>query len=300
MARELNHDEAFGALDAAALDALDPPEREAVLAHVARCETCREELSSLRATATNLAFAAPLATDAAMSWAATRDRIRSRLMARAAADAEASRAERSSSAPIARPEPRLAPSSSRGRRRVVDIGAWRPAEWVAVAATVLFLTSAGFLAGAMRDRRALRDALRIEAALADRAGASNESMRALLAARDSLIAGITGRDVAVVQLASAAARAPNAMMFWNRTRNTWTFVAHDLPAPRPGRVYQLWLVTPTAKVSAGTFMPTNGEAMVRATYPLARDSLREVAVSDEPAGGMPQPTGGIVVVGMMR
>jgi anti-sigma-K factor RskA len=37
--------------------------------------------------------------------------------------------------------------------------------------------------------------------------------------------------------------------------------------------------------------------MVRATYALARDSLRAVAVTDEPAGGMPQPTGQFVVIG---
>jgi hypothetical protein len=56
-------------------------------------------------------------------------------------------------------------------------------------------------------------------------------------------------------------------------------------------------VTPTAKISAGTFTPDNGEAMVRATFALARDSLRAVAVTDEPAGGMPQPTGQYVVLG---
>jgi anti-sigma-K factor RskA len=44
-------------------------------------------------------------------------------------------------------------------------------------------------------------------------------------------------------------------------------------------------------------MPQDGEAMVRATYGLARDSLRAVAVTDEPAGGMPQPTGQFVVFG---
>ena len=87
-------------------------------------------------------------------------------------------------------------------------------------------------------------------------------------------------------------------MFWDHSRNAWTLVAHNLPMPRAGRTYQLWLMTPTSKISAGTFMPEhNGEAMVRATYALARDSLRAVAVTDEPAGGMPQPTGSYVVVG---
>ena len=39
------------------------------------------------------------------------------------------------------------------------------------------------------------------------------------------------------------------------------------------------------------------DAVVRATYPLARDSLQAIAVTEEPAGGVPQPTGAMVVAG---
>jgi hypothetical protein len=56
--------------------------------------------------------------------------------------------------------------------------------------------------------------------------------------------------------------------------------------PKSGRTYQLWLVTPTAKINAGTFMPKpDGEVMMRATYAMAGDSLAAVAVTDEPMGG---------------
>jgi len=57
-------------------------------------------------------------------------------------------------------------------------------------------------------------------------------------------------------------------------------------------------VTAGAKISAGTFAPgINGEAIVRAVYPLSRDSLKAVAVTDEPAGGVAQPTGPFVIIG---
>ena len=86
-------------------------------------------------------------------------------------------------------------------------------------------------------------------------------------------------------------RAPFARMFWDTARNTWTLVAHNMPELRPGRTYQLWLVTPTAKISAGTFRPTpDGEVMMQANYALPKDSLAAVAVTDEPMGGSPQPT----------
>src|SRR5690349_13138124 len=88
MIPELSHEEAFAALEAAALDALDATERDAVLAHADHCESCRDELAALRETTAQLAFAASLPSDPA---AGTRDRVRSRLMARAAADVQARR-----------------------------------------------------------------------------------------------------------------------------------------------------------------------------------------------------------------
>ena len=81
------------------------------------------------------------------------------------------------------------------------------------------------------------------------------------------------------------------MMFWDQRHDAWTFVAHQVPMPKAGRTYQLWLVTPTAKISAGTFAPTpDGEVMMQATYALPKDSLAAVAVTDEPMGGSPEPT----------
>jgi hypothetical protein len=53
----------------------------------------------------------------------------------------------------------------------------------------------------------------------------------------------------------------------------------------------VWLLTSKSKISGGTFAPLpNGEAMVRATYPLPKDALVAVAVTEEPAAGSLQPT----------
>jgi len=54
-------------------------------------------------------------------------------------------------------------------------------------------------------------------------------------------------------------------------------------------------VTPKSKISAGTFVPRNGDAVVRATYDLT-EPLNAIAVTDEPAGGVPQPTGNPIIV----
>ena len=50
---------------------------------------------------------------------------------------------------------------------------------------------------------------------------------------------------------------------------------------------------------AGTFQPQNGDAVIRATYALPADALKALAVTEEPAGGVPQPTGSFALLGMM-
>jgi anti-sigma-K factor RskA len=168
---------------------------------------------------------------------------------------------------------------------------------LAIAASVLFFITGALFANAVRDRQNLREALQAELVRSQSTRASSDSLRTVVASRDSMIAGLIGRDVAVVSLTASGAKAPFARMFWDTTHNTWTLVAHNMPALKTGRTYQLWLLTRTAKISAGTFEPNNGEAVVRATYPLARDSLQAIAITEEPAGGVPQPTGAILIAG---
>jgi hypothetical protein len=278
MKRELSHDDAFAVLDAAALDALEGLEREAVFAHVERCAICRQELSSLRDAASLVAFAAPPAAYTVSVEA--RGRIRSRLMARASSDSSG---------------PGLASLDSPVAKRRISALAWRRAEWLAAAASILLVVGAAVFASMLRDRENLRDALNAEIARGQTMRTSADSLRIALMSRDSLIAGLTGRDVAMMTLTAAGQTAPVAHMFWDKARNTWTLVAHNMPQPPAGRTYQLWLMTQTQKISAGTFEPKNGDAVMRATYPMAANQLRMLAVTEEPAGGMPQPTGPMVM-----
>jgi len=273
MTREMSHDEAFSALGALAVDALDADERAAVMAHAATCLICRQELAELRETASNLAFAAP----AAAVGDETRDRIRGRLLARAAAD------------------PRR-PAPPKEHAEVVPITIhWGRAGLFAAAAGVLLVISLTVLGYVLRDRARLRDAAGIQTARAARERATTDSLRTVVLARDSLIAGITGRDVALMTLTTNGTKAPFAYMFWDRRANTWTMIAHNMPELKPGRTYQLWLVTASSKISAGTFQPQNGDAVIRATYALPADQLKALAVTEEPAGGVPQPTGAMVM-----
>ncbi|MDB4882165.1 MAG: anti-sigma factor [Gemmatimonadetes bacterium] len=272
MSEEMSHETAGEALEALALDALDASERDAVMAHVSGCRTCQDDLAALENTAGELALAAqPLAMRPGQ-----RERIRARLLARAAADRGAvGRAAEvvpiSAAAPV--------------RRRV------RGSAWLAMAASVIAVLGVGGSVRARQERDELRETLRAAAAEQRASSTKLDSLRASLEDKDRMIANLTGANVAVMTLASAGPESPSGRMFWDQAHDAWTFVAHHVPAPKPGRTYQLWLVTPTAKISAGTFAPNaSGEVMMRATYALAKDSLAAVAVTDEPGSGSKQPT----------
>jgi hypothetical protein len=303
--RPLSHDEAWPELPAAALDALPAAEQAAVLEHAATCPQCAPELAAYGETAALLGHAAaPAALDAERGA-----RLRARLLARAAADgaggasatgAPARRADQAT-ATAAPPVPGTTTGAAERARARWGMGS-RLAPWVAVAASVAFIAAAAGLARVTRERDELRLAARELQARRAAAAARADSLDSSLREREQMLAALTGPAVRVVDLAAAGRREPTARMFWDRATNRWTMFAHDLAQPGAGKTYQLWLVTADdRKISAGTFEPSaSGDVVMQATYALEPSALRAIAVTEEPAGGVPQPTGPVVIVGELR
>ncbi len=271
----------------------------------------RADRTALEATVAALALAAP-------AHAATAgDPVRARLLARARAEAETTRVTAeipvmstgsaappvaASPVPVSSPAepPRLSverdanPSRStrqpeRGR------GAW----WVAGLASLAAAASLLLALRMQTDRSALQSTLASVEASEEAARRQLDSLAEALTEREQQLASVTGPDVAVVELASTASLPPTARMFWDRTADRWTFVANNLASLNVDRTYALWLVTKDGqKILAGNFAPAaQGVAVVRATYALSRTALAAVAVTEEPAEGVPQPTGPILLVG---
>ena len=88
-----------------------------------------------------------------------------------------------------------------------------------------------------------------------------------------------------------------ARAFWSRNRGL-VFAATNLPALPPGRVYQVWVLTAGAPISAGLVSP-DASGAATAMLDTAPDipPPAGVAVSLEPEGGVPAPTGAIYLVG---
>ena len=72
--------------------------------------------------------------------------------------------------------------------------------------------------------------------------------------------------------------------------------------PQPGKDYQLWLIRGDRKISAGLLVAEADAAATLARIDpmlLADGTPDAIAVTIEPAGGMPQPTGPIVLLGKL-
>ena len=79
--------------------------------------------------------------------------------------------------------------------------------------------------------------------------------------------------------------------FWSRSRGGLVFTATNLPAPPDGKVYQLWFVT-TVAVSAGLLQPDeSGQVSMVAPTDRSMGEPVAMAVTLEPAGGVPHPLG---------
>ena len=110
---------------------------------------------------------------------------------------------------------------------------------------------------------------------------------------------LTASDTVKVTLVSGAAHpVPEGSAFYH-PRKGLLFYASSLPALPPDRTYQLWLVPSAGNpISAGVFRVDslgNGEVLLPKLPP--NITAKAFAVTLEPAGGVPQPTGPKVLIG---
>jgi len=118
----------------------------------------------------------------------------------------------------------------------------------------------------------------------------------------SAMAVLTAPDLARIDLAGQpAAPSASARAFWSRSRGL-VLAGTDLPAAPAGRTYQLWVLTnQPAPISAGLLKPDAG-GRVAATFATPRDIPAPVAMALtlEPEGGVPSPTGDKYLVGLAQ
>jgi anti-sigma-K factor RskA len=282
-----------------ALGLLDPAERAAYEAHLVGCAECRAELRAYTETTALLADALPPA--------APPPHLRARILAEAVAARSAppspavpSPAVPSPAVPSPAPPSPAVPSPLLTSTPVTPLRRPSRTPWLLAAASLLLATALG--AGWARERadRALA-VQRAEATAQARVAAvradANAARDSTIAALNTLVAALTEDGVRTARL--TATGEPEAMrLTWNRRRGVVVVTAARLAAPAPGRVYQLWgIARGGVPQPLGVFRPgSDGAVRTVLTVP-AGAAMDVAAVTVEPEGGSPQPTGPRVMIG---
>jgi anti-sigma-K factor RskA len=259
------HDGVTGDAGAYALGSLDPQERALFEAHLSGCDECAAEVRSFRLVTTALAVSCPQPAPGLD--------VRRRVLAGIGAQ----------------PQTAHVPRASPG-----------PRQWLPLAALVVLTVGVGVYAARLQVRvtvleerleQALLQAAAADTAMADarRVNAEQQSAMGVLSAPDLVRIDLAGQTPAP----QATARA-----LWSRARGM-VFTATNLPSLPAGQVYQVWVVPAAqAPISAGLLTPDPaGAGQTYFNTPPDIPPPAAVAVSIEPAGGVPAPTGAIYLVG---
>lgn len=253
-----------------ALGALTAAERTSFEAHLRECEACTAEVKLLLPVVDGLARVVPRREPSEM--------VRERVL-RAARGDEPSRHK--AAAPVLHDKRPMGP-------------------WLAAAAAII-LAVAGLAYSVSLQQRIVD----MNSRLADAATRTTAAEQAIAAAErvaadaQQIASILTAPDLARIELGGqAVAPAARGRAFWSRSRGL-IFTAYNLPPPPPGRTYQLWvLTTPETPVSAGLIsLDASGEARLVIDNPPGVATAVAMAVTLEPAGGVPAPTGDKYLVG---
>ena len=163
--------------------------------------------------------------------------------------------------------------------------------WLAIAATLLAVVAGGYAWSQYRQAAASQ-------AAATQAQAQLSELQAQLSALQDqadvarrALDILSANDVARIDLkGQPAAPSSTGRAYWSPSRGL-LFSAVDLPALPEGRVYQLWYVTAAAPVSAALVTPDAAGRYTLITPAPAGVTPTAFAVTTQPAGGLPAPSG---------
>lgn len=173
---------------------------------------------------------------------------------------------------------------------------WLPATvWIALAASIVALVGVSLSRLKVNKVMAAQDS--VIAALRQNL-ATTDADRTLQAAT---LQALLAPGVTLTRLTAQGNAAPEIQLFYNRTGRTAIASAAHLAPSAAGRVYQLWFIPKSGKpIPSVTFtVDADGRAILTGITVPADQGLAAAAVTDEPAGGSPQPTTTPFLVGTL-
>ena len=247
------------------LGALDAAERQAFESHLRTCTLCLSEVRSLQRVTQALSQSVPERTP--------RPEARARVLS--AVTGKSDRRER--------------PVTKRSYASV----------WLPLAAAIILVAGLGLYARVLQGRVSSLET-RLDVAERRATAAEQATLEARKAADGArtVLAVLAAPDLTRVDLGGLRpSPAASARALWSRNRGM-VFTVSGLPVAPAGRVYQVWVVTGPAPVSAGLLdLDQSGAATAFFQTPPDIAAPVAVAVTLEPAGGVPAPTGEMYLIG---
>jgi hypothetical protein len=192
-----------------------------------------------------------------------------------------------------RPQVREALLASLGPARAPGAAAPKRTSWLlGLAALVLF----GILINDDMRLRRQREELRSQnVQLAE----NLDSAKRDLARRDLRVRVLESDDIKVLSLGGKDPQpSARARVFWSEQAKRGILLAGNLAPLSPDKQYELWVFDKGKPVSAGVFdVDASGRALMESPDLSGITAAQNFAVTIEPRGGVPQPTGPIVLIG---
>jgi len=277
-----------------ALGALDGDDLARFRAVLADARALDDEMRAALAEATHAAAQLSLAAPEALPSAAVKDRLMARIRGAEAA------------APLAAPAETIVPPAARRPVRQASwldrvLTAWLTPRPALAFAFGLLVLSVGLVVYVQTLNRSVSDK---DAALVA-ARSHILELRDSLSRKDALLEVIRARGLQVVAMAGTeASPAGYGKILWDPERKS-AVLQVSLPPQPSGKDYQLWVIRDGKPVDAGVFQVSTGGAddgMYRIERLVETDKavINAFAVTVEPKGGVPQPTGSMVLLGAVE
>ena len=311
----MNHDEYRESVALDALGALDEAEARSLQAHVEGCPDCLREREEMRDVAAALVYAATPVAPPEHLRARLLERVRETATAPAARQTEVGSEVRtlhankvSETARVLRPPPerftRTWPTAS-----ALTYGALAASVVLAVSLFMVWRENRTLRSDVARlgtESRATRDELarrreelaqqqqeltraREESARRSEELAHERELAELMTAPQSRMAELVGKEAAPVARAS---------LVYDRATGRAILLASGLPPAPDGMEYQIWYIAAGKPLPGRVFKTDDaGRASLRDQIPTEGRDAESFAVTLEPAGGMPAPTGSMYLLG---
>ena len=274
----MNHDEIKASISAYCLGALDASEQSSIEVHLKQgCAECEALLGEMQEVVRGLAFAAPARKPSAL----LKEKI---LAAIEPLEAPAAASLTQFKENVEDSAVELLP---RARER------WMRVTWGLSLAIALILVLLGLYGQNLKTQITF---------LEKRLEVSDEvvsQLRTELTKHERILKVIQAPEVRIVDLQEQPA-SPGAIgrVLWDPSQKQAVFSALNLPPVPSDKDYQLWMLRGTQAVDAGIFsLDAEGKAIFTIETISDTINLTGFAVTLEPKGGMPGPTGDFYLVG---